>query len=264
VGWLADERPPLLVKVHGGPTAACSSNLNVLIQYWTSRGFAVLDVNYGGSTGYGRAYRQRLYGQWGVVDVDDCVNGALFLAHAPALGDGGGAAVDIERLAIDGGSAGGFTTLAALAFRSVFRAGCSNYGVADLARLAADTHKFEARYLDTLVGPYPQARALYEARSPAHHLEGLSCPVILFQGDQDKIVPASQAELMVAALKAKGLPVAYVVFAGEQHGFRQAANIRAQVDGEFTFFCTVFGIVPADADRLPPLHIDNWPLPAAP
>ena len=205
----ANERPPLLVKVHGGPTAACSSNFNALIQYWTSRGFAILDVNYGGSTGYGRRYRQRLNGQWGVVDVDDCVNGALYLARTAHE-------VDEARLTIDGGSAGGFTTLAVLAFRDVFKAGCrsvfrpsgqpwpprahpfppfpsylararSNYGVTDLERLALDTHKFEARYLDTLVGPYPAAIDVYRARSPIHHLEGLNCPTILFQGDEDKV-----------------------------------------------------------------------------
>jgi dipeptidyl aminopeptidase/acylaminoacyl peptidase len=233
-----DERPPLLVKSHGGPTAATSATFNPGIQYWTSRGIAVLDVNYGGSTGYGRAYRERLKGQWGIVDVDDCVNGAKYLA-AQGLVDG-------DRLCIDGGSAGGYTTLAALAFRDVFKAGASYYGVSDLKALATDTHKFESRYLDGLIGAYPAEAELYRSRSPIHAVEQLSCPVIFFQGDEDKIVPPNQAEMMVEALKAKGLPVAYVLYEGEQHGFRKAENIKRTLDGELYFYARVFGFELAD------------------
>jgi len=234
----ADERPPLLVKSHGGPTASTSSAFNPGIQYWTSRGIAVLDVNYGGSTGYGRAYRERLKGQWGIVDVNDCVNGAKYLA-AQGLVDG-------DRLCIDGGSAGGYTTLAALTFRDVFKAGASYYGVSDLAALATDTHKFESRYLDGLIGAYPEQAELYRARSPIYAVDQLSCPVIFFQGDEDKIVPPNQAEMMVEALKAKGLPVAYVLYEGEQHGFRKAENIKRTLDGELYFYAQVFGFELAD------------------
>jgi dipeptidyl aminopeptidase/acylaminoacyl peptidase len=232
------ERPPLLVKSHGGPTAATSATFNPGIQYWTSRGIAVLDVNYGGSTGYGRAYRERLRGQWGIVDVDDCVNGAKYLA-AQGLVNG-------DRLCIDGGSAGGYTTLAALAFRDVFKAGASYYGVSDLKALATDTHKFESRYLDGLIGAYPAEAELYRARSPIHAIDQLSCPVIFFQGDEDQIVPPNQAEMMVEALKAKGLPVAYVLYEGEQHGFRKAENIKRTLDGELYFYARVFGFELAD------------------
>lgn len=243
----SDERPPLLVKSHGGPTGSTSTSFNLKIQYWTSRGFAVLDVNYGGSTGYGRAYRERLNGQWGIVDVDDCANGATYLAASGA--------VDGDRLVIDGGSAGGYTTLAALTFRKVFKAGASFYGVSDLAALAQDTHKFESRYLDGLIGPYPEAEALYQERSPIYATDHLSCPVIFFQGDEDKIVPPNQAEMMVNALRAKKLPVAYVLFAGEQHGFRKAENIKRTLDGEFYFYSKVFGF--AMADEVEPVAIDN-------
>jgi dipeptidyl aminopeptidase/acylaminoacyl peptidase len=234
----ADERPPLLVKSHGGPTAATSATFNPGIQYWTSRGIAVLDVNYGGSTGYGRAYRERLKGQWGIVDVDDCVNGAQYLAEQGL--------VDGDRLCIDGGSAGGYTTLAALAFRDVFKAGASYYGVSDLKALATDTHKFESRYLDGLIGAYPEQADLYRERSPIHAVDQLSCPLIFFQGDEDKIVPPNQAEMMVEALKAKGLPVAYVLYEGEQHGFRKAENIKRTLDGELYFYARVFGFELAD------------------
>jgi dipeptidyl aminopeptidase/acylaminoacyl peptidase len=233
-----EERPPLLVKIHGGPTSATSTTFNLVIQYWTSRGFAVLDVNYGGSTGFGREYRERLRGKWGIVDVDDCVNGALHLAR---LGK-----VDAERLAIDGGSAGGFTTLAALTFRDAFRAGASYYGVSDLGALAMETHKFESRYLDSMIGPYPQAKDVYDARSPLNFVDRLSCPIIFFQGDEDRVVPPSQAERMVQALREKGLPVAYLLFAGEQHGFRKAENIRRALEEEFFFFAKIFGFEPAE------------------
>ncbi|MGQ9902952.1 MAG: S9 family peptidase [Anaerolineae bacterium] len=248
----AGEKPPLLVISHGGPTGATSSALNLSIQYWTSRGIAVLDVNYGGSTGYGRAYRLRLNGNWGIVDVDDCCNGALYLARQGR--------VDGSRLIIRGGSAGGYTTLAALAFRDVFRAGASYYGVSDLEALATDTHKFESRYLDKLIGPYPERRDLYVARSPIHAADRLDCPVIFFQGLEDKVVPPDQAERMVEALRQKGVPVAYVPFEGEQHGFRQAANIKRALDAELYFYARVFGF--ELAEPVAPVHIDN--LPASP
>lgn len=241
------ELPPLLVRSHGGPTAAASATLNLRIQYWTSRGFAVVDVNYGGSTGYGRTYRERLNGQWGIVDVNDCANAAKYLAEQGR--------VDGERLAIAGGSAGGYTTLAALIFRDVFKAGASYYGVSDLEALARDTHKFEARYLDGLIGKYPEEKDIYDARSPIHFCDRLSCPVIFFQGLEDKIVPPNQAETMVEVLKAKGIPVAYVPFEGEQHGFRSAENIKRALDGEFYFYSRVFGFVPAD--NIEPVEIIN-------
>jgi dipeptidyl aminopeptidase/acylaminoacyl peptidase len=226
----AGEKPPLLVKVHGGPTSAASSTLNLNTQYWTSRGIAVLDVNYGGSTGFGRAYRDRLHLTWGVVDVDDSVNGARFLAEQGR--------VDGKRCVISGGSAGGYTTLAALTFRDFFQGGASYYGVSDAAALARDTHKFESRYLDWLIGPYPQEEARYRERSPVFHVERLSKPVIFFQGDEDAIVPPNQAEVMVEALRRKGNPVGYFLFAGEQHGFRKAGNIQRCLDAELYFYAT--------------------------
>jgi dipeptidyl aminopeptidase/acylaminoacyl peptidase len=243
----SDERPPLLVKSHGGPTSAVSSALNLGIQYWTSRGIAVLDVNYGGSTGYGRAYRKRLEGQWGVVDVDDCVNGARYLVER---GD-----VDGERLAIAGGSAGGYTTLCALTFREVFRAGASHFGVSDLEALAKETHKFESRYLDRLIGPYPERADLYRERSPISFTDRLSRPVIFFQGLEDKVVPPDQAERMVEALRAKGVPVAYLAFEGEQHGFRRAGNIRRALDAELYFYSRIFGFGLAEPVEAVP--VDN-------
>jgi dipeptidyl aminopeptidase/acylaminoacyl peptidase len=224
----ADERPPLLVKCHGGPTGAASSTLNLGIQFWTSRGIAVLDVNYGGSTGFGREYRERLKLGWGIVDVDDCVNGAKFLAQQGL--------VDAKRMVISGGSAGGYTTLAALAFRDVFQGGASYYGVSDLAALARDTHKFESRYLDRLVGPYPQEEARYRERSPLYHADRLSKPVIFFQGADDAVVPPSQTEVMVEALRRNGNAVGYFLFTGEAHGFRQAANIKRCLDAELAFY----------------------------
>ncbi|MGC1307072.1 MAG: S9 family peptidase [Phormidesmis sp.] len=239
------ERPPLLVKTHGGPTAAASSAFNPVIQYWTSRGFAVLDVNYGGSTGYGRAYRNRLIGKWGVVDVDDVVNGAQYLVEQGKA--------DGDRLTIDGGSAGGYTTLAALTFRDVFKAGASYYGVSDMASLAAETHKFESRYLDSLVGPYPEKKEIYEARSPIHAVDQLSCPIIFLQGSEDKIVLPNQAEAMVKALKEKGIPVAYLLFEGEQHGFRQAENIKRALDAELSFYAQIFEF--ELADEIEPVEI---------
>lgn len=241
------ELPPLVVHSHGGPTSASAAALKLSTQYWTSRGIAVVDVNYGGSTGYGREYRKRLDGLWGVVDVDDCCNAARYLVEAGK--------VDGKRLAIAGGSAGGYTTLCALAFRDVFQAGASRYGVSDAETLAADTHKFESHYLDGLIGPYPAARDTYVARSPIHFVDGLSCPVIFFQGLLDKIVPPDQAEKMVDALRKRGLPVAYVAFEGEQHGFRRAENIKRALDGELHFYSKVFGFEPADT--IDPVEISN-------
>ena len=244
-----EDKPPLLVRSHGGPTSATTSTLKLDIQFWTSRGIGILDVNYGGSTGYGTEYRRRLDGAWGVVDVDDCVNGARYLVERGEA--------DGKRLAIRGGSAGGYTTLCALTFRDVFRAGASYYGVSDLEALAKETHKFESRYLDRLVGPYPEKRDLYRERSPIHFTDRLSCPVILFQGLEDKVVLPNQAEMMVDALRARGLPVAYVPFAGEQHGFRRAENIKRSLDAELYFYGRIFGFSPAD--RAEPVVIENLP-----
>ena len=241
------ELPPLIVKGHGGPTGQSSNALALKVQYWTSRGFAVVDVNYGGSTGYGRDYRQRLDGNWGVVDVEDCVNAARYLA--------GQGMVDGERMAITGGSAGGFTVLSALTFHDVFKAGCSAYGIGDLEALTRDTHKFESRYLDRLVGEWPARADLYRERSPIHHTEQLSCPVIFLQGAEDKVVPPNQAESMVAALHEKGLPVAYLLFEGEGHGFRRAENVRRALEAELSFYAQVFGFDPAD--EIDPVHIEN-------
>jgi dipeptidyl aminopeptidase/acylaminoacyl peptidase len=222
------ERSPLVVKCHGGPTSAAASALDLGIQYWTSRGVSVFDVNYGGSTGFGRAYRLRLNGSWGIVDVDDCVNGARYLAERDR--------VDRSRSVITGASAGGYTTLAALTFRDYFRGGASHFGVSDLAALARDTHKFESRYLDTLVGAYPEREDLYHERSPVFHAERLSAPVIFFQGEEDRVVPPSKAEAMVEKLRQKGLAVGYFLFSGEQHGFRKAENIKRTLDAELYFF----------------------------
>ncbi len=231
------ERAPLIVIDHGGPTGASSAEFKWSLQYWTSRGFAIVDVNYGGSSGYGRAYRERLNGQWGIVDVDDSVNAARYLIER---GD-----ADAERVVIRGGSAGGYTTLCALTFRSFFKAGASHYGIGDLEALAQDTHKFESRYLDQLIGPYPESRELYLERSPVHHTERLNGPMILFQGLEDKAVPPAQARAMFDAMRAKGLPVALLMFEGEQHGFRRAETIRRVLEAELAFYGRVFGFRPA-------------------
>ena len=242
------ERPPLIVVSHGGPTAATSARLNLEVQYWTSRGFAVVDVNYGGSAGYGRAYRQRLKGKWGVVDVADCVNAAKYLVAQGAA--------DADRLIIRGRSAGGYTTLAALTFHpDVFKAGASYYGIGDLERLASDTHKFESRYLDTLVGPYPATQEIYRARSPIHLVHRLSCPLILFQGLEDHVVPPNQSRMMADAVRAKGLPVALLTFEGEQHGFRKADTIVRCLETELFFYGAVFGFTPSGVP--PVFEIDN-------
>ena len=236
------ELPPLIVEIHGGPTSQTYPIFSLGHQYWTSRGFAVLDVNYGGSTGYGREYRERLRNNWGVVDVEDCVNGAKYLVEQGLA--------DPKRLCITGGSAGGYTTLAALTFKDIFSAGASHYGVSDLQALDEDTHKFESRYTFGLV-----PNELYNERSPIHHTDKLNAPVIFFQGLEDKIVPPNQAEMMVEALRQKGLPVAYVTFAEEGHGFRQSANIKRALDGELYFYSRVFGF--ELADEVEPVVIEN-------
>ncbi|MFL5766947.1 MAG: S9 family peptidase [Actinomycetota bacterium] len=241
------ERPPLIVHSHGGPTAAVTDDLDLEVQYWTTRGIGVVDVNYGGSTGYGREYRDRLRGRWGEVDLADCVNAARFLADR---GD-----VDGSRMAIAGGSAGGYTTLSALTFTDVFAAGASYYGVGDLEALARDTHKFESRYLDGLVGPYPQEVERYRERSPVHFTEKLSCPVILFQGLEDEVVPPEQAEEMVRSLQEKSLPYAYLAFGSEQHGFRRAETIVRTLEAELYFYSRIFGF--ELADPVEPVAIEN-------
>jgi dipeptidyl aminopeptidase/acylaminoacyl peptidase len=230
------ELPPLVVLSHGGPTSMTTNSFSLSIQWWTSRGFGVVDVNYGGSSGYGRAYRERLYGQWGVVDVKDCAAATTHLVERGL--------VDGARLIIRGGSAGGFTTLAALTSLNLFRAGASFYGVGDLMLLAKDTHKFESRYLDRLIGPLPQAQSLYRERSPVNHVDKLTCPVIFFQGEDDKTVPPNQAQTMVEAMAARGLPVAYYSFAGEGHGFRKAETLRRVLELELDFYGRVFGFNP--------------------
>ncbi|HSU11887.1 MAG TPA: prolyl oligopeptidase family serine peptidase [Pseudonocardia sp.] len=242
------ERPPLLVVIHGGPTSKASPVLAVGVQYWTSRGFAVVDVDYGGSSGYGRPYRELLRGQWGVVDVADC------LAAARALADRGRA--DPGRLCIRGGSAGGYTTLAALARADTpFAAGADHFGVADLEALARDTHKFESRYLDGLVGPYPEARDVYVERSPIMHVERFTRPLIVLQGAEDAIVPPAQSEAIVGALRGTGVPVAYLLFEGEQHGFRRAENVRRALDAELSFYAQVLGF-PLD-EAITPVEVEN-------
>jgi dipeptidyl aminopeptidase/acylaminoacyl peptidase len=239
----ANSKPPLIVISHGGPTGMTTNTLRMSLQYWTSRGFAILDVNYGGSTGYGRPYREALNGQWGVVDVDDCEQGALHLA-AKGL-------VDPNRLIIRGGSAGGFTTLCALTFRKTFKAGASHYGVSDLAALAQHTHKFESRYDISLVGN----RDRFPERSPIYFVDRISCPIIFFQGLDDKVVPPEQAERMVEALRAQHIPVAYITYEGEGHGFRKAENIQRTLEAELYFYSKVFGF--ELQERVTPVEIQN-------
>jgi dipeptidyl aminopeptidase/acylaminoacyl peptidase len=245
-----DELPPLVVQSHGGPTSNASTALDLSVQFLTSRGIAVVDVDFGGSSGYGRAYRRALDGRWGEVDVDDCVAAARFLV---ARGD-----VDPDRLAIEGGSAGGFTTLAALAFRDTFAAGISQFGIADLETLARDTHKFESRYMDRLVGPYPAMAERYRQRSPVHYLDEVSAPMLILQGLEDRVVPPSQAEAIVAALQANDIPHAYLAFDGEGHGFRGEAAVRATLEARLAFLGAVFGFMPADAAPLDLPGIEAW------
>ena len=246
----ANTLPPTVVYSHGGPTGATSDNLDLGVQFWTSRGFSIVDVNYGGSTGFGREYRERLNGgNWGIVDVDDCANVVKYLAKSGLI--------DENRVAISGGSAGGYTTLSALAFKKVFKAGASYYGVSDLEGLVKDTHKFESRYLDSLIGPYPARKDIYEQRSPVLHADKIICPVIFFQGLEDKIVPPSQSEAMVNALRKKGLPVAYLTFEGEQHGFRRSETNQKCLNAELTFFCKVFAISRDDTDNSFPIENED-------
>ena len=244
---LPGEKPPLLVTCHGGPHDATSLELDLSIQFWTSRGIGVLDVNYGGSTGYGRDYRERLIGEWGVVDVDDCANGAMYLVER---GD-----VDADRVAISGASAGGYTALAAMTFRDVFKAGASHFGVSDLEALVADIHKFDSNSLVGLVGPYPLYRKRYVERSPINYAEQLSCPVIFFQGLEDTIVPADQSEMMFEVIRAKGVPTAYIPFEGEYHGFQRSENIKRALEAELYFYSRIFGFELADA--VEPVQIEN-------
>lgn len=248
------ELPPLIVKSHGGPTGAARSHLQLEIQYWTNRGFAVVDVNYGGSTGFGREYRERLDGMWGVVDTNDCIMAANYL-----IGEG---LVDGGRLIIRGGSAGGFTTLSALTFHDLFTAGASYYGVPDLKALAIHTHKFESHYLDRLLGPLPESEKLYYERSPVNYTHQLSCPMILLQGLEDKIVPPSQAEVMIEAMRTKGLPYAYVVFDNEGHGFRRLQNVIRSLEAEYSFYAQIFGFLPSDRIEMVEIfNLKNLPKP---
>jgi dipeptidyl aminopeptidase/acylaminoacyl peptidase len=245
----AGDLPPLIVRSHGGPTGAASPALRLAYQFWTSRGFAIVDVDYAGSSGFGRAYRQSLDGRWGIADVEDCIAAA---EHLVAQG-----LADPARLVISGGSAGGFTTLAALTFHDTFKAGASAYGIGDLEALMRTTHKFESRYLDRLVGAWPAASDRYRERSPVHNTDRLACPLILFQGLEDRVVPPAQSEAMRDAVRDKGLPVAYLAFGGEGHGFRRAETQQAVLMAEYAFYCRVFGI--ASADTLPRLEIENLP-----
>jgi dipeptidyl aminopeptidase/acylaminoacyl peptidase len=242
-----DDRPPLIVQAHGGPTGAASAAFSLSVQFWTSRGFALVDVDYGGSSGYGRPYRQLLEGQWGIVDVEDVIAAATYLADAGR--------VDPKRIAIHGGSAGGFTVLSALAQSGVFAAGADFFGVADLGALARDTHKFESRYLDGLIGPWPAAKEVYDARSPINHLQSFTAALLILQGSEDPIVPPNQAHMIRDALKAKGVPVAYIEFAGESHGWRRAETIVRAKEAELSFYGQVFGFTPADP--MAPLEIEN-------
>jgi dipeptidyl aminopeptidase/acylaminoacyl peptidase len=247
----ADELPPLLTLVHGGPTGQASPAYSAAVQYWTSRGFAVVDVNYGGSSGFGRAYRRALEGNWGVVDVEDVIAAARYLSRIGRI--------DPLRTAIRGGSAGGYTVLLALSTSEVFRTGADYFGVSDMAALARDTHKFESRYLDSLIGALPEAQAIYDSRSPLHHLDGFKAPLIVFQGADDRVVPPNQSELIVQALRSRRVPVAYLLYPGEGHGFRKPANIIRSLQSELSFYGQVFGFTPAD--QLPPLAIENLGMP---
>jgi dipeptidyl aminopeptidase/acylaminoacyl peptidase len=241
--------PALIAFVHGGPTSQASPAYAPRIQFWTSRGFAVVDVNYGGSAGYGRAYRQSLNGNWGVVDVEDVIAAAR---HLVATGR-----ADPARTAISGGSAGGYTVLVALSTSDVFRAGADYYGVSDMTALARDTHKFESRYLDSLIGPLPQTQSVYASRSPLNHLDGFKVPLIVFQGAEDPIVPPNQSAQIVEALRARGVPVAYLLYPGESHGFRKPENVISSLQAELSFYGRIFGFTPAD--QLPQLAIDHLP-----
>ncbi|MDA0893126.1 MAG: prolyl oligopeptidase family serine peptidase, partial [Proteobacteria bacterium] len=242
-----DQTPPLIVTVHGGPTGVASPGYSLAQQFWTSRGFAILDLNYRGSTGFGREYRRALYGNWGVADVEDAVAGARWLSDQKLA--------DPQRLIIRGGSAGGFTVLAAHAFHNTFSAGASHYGISDLTILAEQTHKFESRYLDQVIGPYPELDHVYRQRSPINHLENFRAPLIMLQGLDDKVVPPNQSEMIYEALKVRGVPTAYVSFEGEGHGFRKAENIVHAIQAELYFYSRVLNM--QVADDLPAIEIDN-------
>lgn len=244
----SNEKPPLMVRCHGGPTGSAGPNYTFEYHYWTSRGFAVVDVNYGGSSGFGRAYRMRLNGNWGVVDVEDCINAARYLVEQGLA--------DPNRVSITGGSAGGFTVLLSLTKRDFYNTGASHFGIGDLELFVKETHKFESHYVDTLVGPYPERADLYRDRSAVYFADNLKCPVILFQGLEDRIVPPSQAEEFVAVCKKKKLPYAYVAFEGEQHGFRQEKNIRRSIEGEMYFLSQIFDF--DTADKIEPVKIENF------
>ena len=233
-----DELPPLVVICHGGPTSASGTGLDLSTHYWTSRGFAVVDVNYRGSSGYGKVYRDALKSKWGIYDTDDCIAAAQYLIDKGL--------VDKDRVIIRGGSAGGYTTINALTFHDFFAAGAALYGIADLMVFIGDTHKFESRYLDSLVGQYPEEAQRYHDRSAINFMDQLATPMIILQGLEDEIVPPSQAEIMVEALESKGLPYAYIGFPGEQHGFRQAENIIRAQEAELYFYGKVLGFEPAD------------------
>jgi len=236
--------------IHGGPTAAAPPVLQMAVQFWTTRGFAVVDVNYGGSTGFGRNYRERLNGAWGIVDVEDCIAAARWIAEQGR--------VDRERMCICGGSAGGFTTLAALVRADTpFAAGCNMFGVADLSALARETHKFESRYLDGLVAPYPERQDLYDERSPINHVDQIHRPLLVLQGSEDEVVPPEQSRMIVEALRAKQLPVAYLEFAGEQHGFRAAQNIRTALESELSFYAQVLGFALPDEEGIVAISVEN-------
>jgi dipeptidyl aminopeptidase/acylaminoacyl peptidase len=251
------ELPPLIVTSHGGPTASAYAALTVAVQLATSRGFAVLDVDYGGSTGYGKEYRKRLEGQWGVVDLDDCVNGARWLAEQGL--------VDGERLAIRGGSASGYTTLCAMVFSDAFKAATSYFGIGDLETFRSETHKFESRYDQTLIGPWPESKQLYHDRSPINFLDRISCPVLILQGAEDRVVPPAQAEEIVDALWEKRLPHAYLLFPGEDHGFRAAENIIRSFEAELSFYGQIFGFSPADPiEPIEVAFLDGTTAPARP
>ena len=239
--------PPLIVISHGGPTSSSSSTLSLAIQYWTSRGISVVDVNYRGSSGFGKKYRDSLKGNWGIYDTEDCIAAAKYLVEKKL--------VDEKKLAIRGGSAGGYTTLCAISFHNYFSAGASYYGVADAGELAKETHKFESRYLDSLIAPFPEEQKLYDERSPINFVDNIKCPVIIFQGEEDMIVPKSQAEAMVKALKEKKIPYTYQLYSGEQHGFRKTENVIRSLESELLFYGSIFGFSPSD--KIPPINIVN-------
>lgn len=244
---IQDQPPPLIVKCHGGPTSFANNSFDLQVQYWTSRGFAYVDVNYGGSSGFGREYRQRLSGKWGIVDVQDCAKAVEHLVNLQLA--------DPAKTVIKGGSAGGFTVLASLAFTKIYKAGASYYGVSDLEGLAHDTHKFELHYLDSLIGPYPEAKEKYLKRSPVSHIQDFSCPVIFFQGSEDKVVPPEQSEKIFLELKKKKIMTAYVLFEGEQHGFRKAESIKKSIEAELYFYSRVFQF--AINDNIKAISIEN-------